>query len=254
MPRPTTDSKNILRMIMMGLPLIALTACSNNFGPFSVPSGYTYHADKYKAPPGPELVRGGFVTPKHEEQEEEFTAPELEETPEVAIEENIEIQETLVDPVLLSLDPDKVLLAANKILDRIEVKFGKLTEPLYLKAADPDESLNPDFEKALRQAMNSRGYDLAPVPGHSPFHMIYGITHPAAYHYDSQATLSLTLMGGKTELAFDSGKYVIVSPSKTDRGGYHIAEDHPDHLENPRQTMDAQQETGTGKPVSLFPE
>lgn len=47
----------ITRLFMLVLPVVLLSACSNNyFGPFSIPSGYAYHGEVYKAPPGPELI------------------------------------------------------------------------------------------------------------------------------------------------------------------------------------------------------
>jgi hypothetical protein len=47
----------IMRLFILAFVAALLPACSSNhFGPFAVPSGYVYHTEIYKAPPGPELV------------------------------------------------------------------------------------------------------------------------------------------------------------------------------------------------------
>lgn len=37
-----------------GAACLLLGACTSDYGPYSIPSGYTYHREEYKAPPGPE--------------------------------------------------------------------------------------------------------------------------------------------------------------------------------------------------------
>lgn len=41
-------------LTMAALPLVVLAGCSSESGPWPMPTGYAYHNNPYKAPPGPE--------------------------------------------------------------------------------------------------------------------------------------------------------------------------------------------------------
>lgn len=49
-------SRKNLCFIPLTAVALMLAGCSNDFGPFSMPSGYAHHNKEYKAPPGSELV------------------------------------------------------------------------------------------------------------------------------------------------------------------------------------------------------
>ena len=56
---------------------VFLTSCTNHFGPFYIPSGYSHHHEEYKAPDGSELVTIPEKAPEEISEEEHQILLEL---------------------------------------------------------------------------------------------------------------------------------------------------------------------------------
>lgn len=134
-----------------------------------MPTGYSYHNQKYKAPPGPDAV-APF-------DEIEAPAPLPGQTaPMVSAPESV--TGVMWQPVFTDL------------LTKIEAKFGMLVDPVFVMPSG-----NVEADAALRTVMNERGYHIAAAQGTSPY-----IMRPSI----GGQSVEVALMSGATALAVES--------------------------------------------------
>jgi hypothetical protein len=153
-------------VLALGAP-IALAAC-DHIGPTPMPTGYSYHNQKYKAQPGPDAV-----TPY---EEINAPAPLVGQTAPMASDASIAMG--------AAWQP-----AFNEILMKIESKFGKLVDPVFVMPSGHVEA-----DAALRSVMNERGYHVSATQD----------SHYVIRPSIGGQSVELALMTGATALAVES--------------------------------------------------
>ena len=180
---------------------VLLAGCTQN-GPWPMPSGYTYHHDEYKAPPGPKPVFKKWEY-KHGVREEPQPMPTQLEGQSVA---------TVPSPapvmVVSSTTTNSWQQAADELVSRMVAAFGRPTEAVWLEAdnSSPD-SIN--FDKVLRNALAAQKIGIADMPGASPFTLHYSVGD--AGDSSGHLLLSLVLMSGGQRVESESGMYKFSS-------------------------------------------
>lgn len=147
---------------------VGLTAC-DHIGPTPMPTGYSYHNQKYKAPPGPDAVA----------PYDEITAP----APLPGQTAPMSADSSMATGV--AWQP-----AFNEILTQIESKFGKLVDPVFVLPSG-----NAEADAALRSVLNERGYHVAAQQGGAFYTMRPSI---------GDQTVELALMTGATTVIAQS--------------------------------------------------
>jgi hypothetical protein len=189
---------------------VLLAGCTQN-GPWPMPTGYTYHHDEYKAPPGPQPVFKKWEY-RHGVQEEPAPMPmQLEEQPVTAAEA---VPPPVVAVAAATATTDSWQQAADELVARMVAAFGRPTEAVWLEAdtSSPD-SIN--FDKALRHALAAQKIGIADMPGASPFTLHYSAGD--AGDSSGRLLLSLVLTSGGQRVESESGMYkftdaVVIAP------------------------------------------
>ncbi len=205
--------------LLLGAPLF-LTACHSHFGPYPMPSGYTYHERQHKAPPGPEpvLKKIEHMEPArsvdgHHHKDCPETCPEMynghhhmsshggmHATPAATV--------TIGEPLMASGPWDN---AAQDLVRRLVNGFGTPVEPVFIRPADMGSASEIAMERALRGAMTQSGFTLAPAPGMGPYTLHYAAT-PLQVGDGSRMMVTITLAGDNGAVAEESGIYAVGSP------------------------------------------
>jgi hypothetical protein len=107
--------------------VLALTACANP-SPFA--SGYTYHGDLYKAPPGPDARDIGY----------EYT-----------LERNDNVVQIW-------------RIVAQDLVSQLEERTGLGAQPIYIEAEENPNAFNASFDNALREQFVERGFTVNATP------------------------------------------------------------------------------------------
>jgi hypothetical protein len=106
---------------------LALAACANP-SPFA--SGYTYHGDLYKAPPGPEARDIGY----------DYTLQRNDNV--------VQIWQ----------------IVAQDLVSQLEEQTGLAAQPVYIEKQENPNAFNASFDNALREQFKQRGYVLSAIP------------------------------------------------------------------------------------------
>lgn len=176
---------------------VLLAGCTQN-GPWPMPTGYTYHHDEYKAPPGPQPVFKKWEY-KHGVREEPQPMPMQLEGQSVATAETAPVM-----AVSSSATTNSWQQAADELVSRMVAAFGRPTEAVWFEAdtASPD-SIN--FDKVLRNALAAQKIGIADMPGASPFTLHYSVGD--AGDSSGHLLLSIVLMSGGQRVESESGMY-----------------------------------------------
>lgn len=206
---------NTVRMVLVGAPLV-LTACHSDLGPFPMPTGYKYHDERYKAPPGPEPV---FKKIKHDLQEEfsEEAADDKTECVKVCHDDEAALKEAPAPAMMPAMAPPPVAAvregewdyAGNDLAMRLIDSFGRPTEPVYIRPAAMAADM--ELEKALRHALLDRGFNIAPAPGMGPFVLDYA-HHSLSVGEGNRHMINVVLTSRGESVAEVSGIYEIGAP------------------------------------------
>lgn len=181
--------------------LALLAGCTSDFGPWPMPTGYTYHQEQYKAPPGPEPVFRKWEA----ELKKESNAPVLP-----SLDTHLApYQATVADVSAVHAtaernDPQLWLDAANDLAARLFTKFGKPTESVYIP---PGGSAGDRqfFAAALHASLQEQGVTIAAAAGGGPFTLSYDIRGTVG----GRALLTVRLQSGPRTLAEESGSYFV---------------------------------------------
>lgn len=189
---------NTARVFLLGAPLI-LAACTSDFGPYPMPTGYTYHGDVYKAPPGPEPVLKRI--------EHANDAPQ----PPVQVDAGMPAQDVYVaSPIVVQSAPGEAWdNAARELVTRMTGSFGMPTEAVYLRAADMASPAEVNLEQALRGVMTQSGFQMAAGPGSGPYTLHYAVSPLSGVSDGSRMMVTITLMGRDGAVAEESGIYTL---------------------------------------------
>ncbi len=190
---------NLCFLVALGAPLLLTSACSAN-GPWPMPSGYAHHQYKYKAPPGPEPVFKKWESRLKKDGEAApsgsmcATACAADSTPADSMPvESVNAQSTMPVTTWQS--------AANELVSRMAVNFGKPTEAIFVR---PAAAGNSQLEQILRDALQAQGMSAAAGPGTSPFVLSY-----ATQQVSDRTMLTITLSGVAGMLDEESGMYNV---------------------------------------------
>jgi hypothetical protein len=184
---------------LLAAPLL-LAACTEN-GPWPMPTGYTYHHDQYKAPPGPKPVLKKWEY-KHGLRPEPQPIPmSLETTTTTTVITAAPItgvESSATGPATVTTWQ----LASDELVARLISDFGRPTESVWLVG---DGAGSPEFDRVLRRSLGASKIDIADTPGGGPFSLHYsvGSSGDSAGHW----LLTITLMSGPTRLESESGLY-----------------------------------------------
>ncbi|MCB9990071.1 MAG: hypothetical protein H6867_01665 [Rhodospirillales bacterium] len=185
----------MVRVMLLGAPLLLTAACHSDFGPFPMPTGYKYHDKIYKTPPGPEPVFkkiDHMGVPQSTEKQCEDDQKKMSMAP---VMDNADMMMSV--PAGGSWD-----YAAADLVRRITDQFGRPTEPVYVQPAATNQELG--LEKALRMALTDQGLNLAPAPGVGPYALHYSAKGMGT---TGRAMVTVTLMGQDGPLIEQSGMY-----------------------------------------------
>lgn len=192
---------NIVRVLLLGAPLM-LAACHTDMGPYPMPTGYKYHGQTYKSPPGPEPV-----WKRIEHMNDPAPAPKKEKCGECMD----AASHSAAAPMMM--DPGAPVggsysMAAHDLITRLVDGFGQPVDPVYLHPAQSSGSVEMNLERALRDAMMQRGFNLAPRAGAGPFTLHYAVSGLNVGDAGRQM-VTVTLMGPEGTLAEESGIYAL---------------------------------------------
>lgn len=201
-----TGSKIIAGNIALVLAtFVFLTGCTSDHGPWPMPTGYTYHNDKYKAPPGPEPVFKKWKIEHNLADAPGAAAPSMDT--------HFEDQTIIVDssavaasPAPVGNDPRLWQKAADELTGRLLAGFGKPNEAIYIVPSNGSEE-NLIFAAALRTSLQQQGVTVTQVLGGGPFAL-----HTAIAPVDSNGgrhLLTVALHNGPRKVAEESGLYNV---------------------------------------------
>ncbi|MEZ5918357.1 MAG: hypothetical protein R3D66_00015 [Alphaproteobacteria bacterium] len=121
-----------MRSILFLTAFLSLSACRVIADPTFAPSGYTYHQDLYKSPPGPEAADIGY----------DYSAVR-----------NDEVQRLWQ-------------ISVSDLLNQLEDQRGEaLPDTVYIRPLDHKNAFNGAFDNALRQELADRGHILTDNTG-----------------------------------------------------------------------------------------
>jgi len=159
------DWKKYTRALLLGAPLLVLvTACHSDFGPSPMPTGYKYHHDVYKAPPGPEPV---FKKWQHDMEihdqcfKEKICLPR-DQMP-VMIDDGFGGAHMVFDSAWDN--------AAHELTGRLLSGLGQVHETAYIRP--PVNAEEYSFARALMRAMETFGMQVSSIQGAGPYVMDY---------------------------------------------------------------------------------
>lgn len=113
------------------ITLLSLSACRTITDPSFMPSGYTYHQDLYKSPPGPEAKGIGY----------DYNA--------------------ISNAEVLQLWH----ISLNDLINQLEDERGELPKELYIRPVDHIDAFNTTFDHVLREELENRGHTLKSEAG-----------------------------------------------------------------------------------------
>lgn len=194
------------RGILAALALTALAGCTSDFGPWPMPTGYTYHTAEYKAPPGPEPV---FKKWEMEQRKKKTQESEMVPSMDTHFDDPASAAQVLpTETTYTGNDPQLWLDAANDLSARLFGKFGNPTEAVYLSPPGAGEE-DQFFAAALRAALQERNIAVAMQPGMGPFTLRYVAAGTGGG--DGRMLLTITMQSGPQTLAEESGIYTVGS-------------------------------------------
>jgi|GEM_PF-1875922 len=239
-------------LFLMALP-VGLAACSSDFGPFPMPTGYTYHHDTYKAPPGPEAVDRRSNYNRRDEAHRltgpdtqparpavAMTAPNQESMPDsptddmtsAAVERGEDIaggipraRAPLATTTTVPYAPVPASavsggswdVAATDLIAQLSRNFGKPSDGVALQAGS---GLSPAdaqaFEAALTQAAMAQTIKIAAL-GSAPYTLRYSAS-PAIGGGTDSSNLKITLLSGSKVVTEQSGVYELSTQGGAARG------------------------------------
>lgn len=120
-----------MRYISGLMVLMVLCGCRSVVDPSPMPSGYSFHKDTYKAPPGPPAPEIGYP----------YTLGRN-------------------DVVM-----EKWQVVAASMVDSMEMRLGLDTQPVYLAMIPQQNAFNASLDYALREELRNRDYTLVNAPG-----------------------------------------------------------------------------------------
>lgn len=189
--------------ILMAGALLALAGCTSDFGPWPMPTGYTYHTEQHKAPPGPEPVFKKWEV----ERKEKAQAAEAPVSMDTHFDDSVIVADAPVTAPLPAVnDPQLWLDAANDLTGRLFGTFGNPTEAVYLPPGTDEEG--QFFAAALHAALQGRGFTVAGQPGTGPFTLRYAMNGMGGGN-DGRKLLTITMQSGMQNLAEESGIYTV---------------------------------------------
>lgn len=118
-------------ILVFSFLILALTGCRSVWDPTFMPSGYTWHNDVYKAPPGPEAQSLGY----------DYSAARNEG--------QVEMWQGI----------------ARGLIDSLEAQSGLSAQQIYIEKPAAVNAFNSSLDYALREELRARGYTLASAPG-----------------------------------------------------------------------------------------
>lgn len=200
-----TEPKNTRGSVVLLLAAIVfLTNCTSDHGPWPMPTGYTYHNDKYKAPPGPEPV-----FKKWEMEHGMSQAPTPPRTIDTHLDNSPAVGGGADMPVAASSpignDPRLWQSAADDLTGRLFAGFGKPAEALYIVPSDGSED-SRIFAAALRASLQQRGVPVADTQGGGSFALHTAI---ASVDGGGRRLLTVSLYNGPRKAAGESGLYNV---------------------------------------------
>ena len=164
------------KMLLLGVVSLLAAGCSSATGPWPMPTGYAYHNEEYKAPPGPEPEP---VFKQWESRRKGGTAPVVLSTTFENPSETVSDAPAAAEPVTadaIPMAPDTVPVtpvtseslraAADELTAQLFKQFGRPAEAVYI---DANAATDPGFDKALRESLQAQGVPVATAPGMGPF-------------------------------------------------------------------------------------
>lgn len=180
--------RSAARLAMLAAP-IALVSCAGYvMHPSPMPTGYTYHNDLYKAPPGadPLIYRAPSSTVT------------VVETTETVHYEGSGAAEMIV--------PVEYEVAAEELFARIEVGFGRPEDPVFVRIARNEAESY--FAQALSQTLRQRGYRVADGRGQGPFTLDY-VLDSGQFGDPARTLVTLNVLQKDHPVAQESGIYSL---------------------------------------------
>lgn len=199
------------RILLLGAPLM-LGACTSDFGPYPMPTGYHYHDRIPPTPPGPEPVRKKIEhmrTAQSVDKNGQPCAPcAAEPVAMSSVPSGMESPAITAAPVAgVSVAPaGNWNLAAADLTHRLATQFGIISEPVFINPASLDSPHELGLERALRAAMMTQGYKIAQTPGQSPFRLDYTVSGPET---GSRTMVRISLKSGENTVSEQSGLYEV---------------------------------------------
>ena len=199
------DFFHTARILLLGAPLF-LTACHSDFGPYPMPSGYTYLDRAYKAPPGPEPV---FKKLDHSTAPQSVKPGAENCPPETAMSTKANMTNDMAPPPA----PGAVSsegewgYAASDLIRRLVDGFGQPTEAIYLTPGQ-GTAAEMNIEKALRSEMAARGFNVATAPGMGPYTLDYHV-QKLGIGDGSRSMVTITLNNKGEKVTEESGIYTL---------------------------------------------
>lgn len=201
-----------LGMIAFATASLSLAACSD-LGPTPMPSGYTYHSDTYKAPPGPEPIfrQWGMAYDADSSWIPEDMSTSIDDSAmtdhdRAAVEVTTPMVAPISQPAPSLHDKLRWQDASRDLLSRLVSSFGQPAEAVYLKPGSGTADMMRHFSDALFVAMTEQGMTVAAQPGMGPFAMQYSAGDIGT---PGRVLLTLTLMSGGQIAAEESGIYTV---------------------------------------------
>ncbi len=158
-----------------------LTACADT----TMPTGYTYHNEVYKAPPGKEASKPAHVVGQG-------TAPAM-------VVDQAPVQQTEgLPPGFTNADIDSLTVVAEDLLAKLVRNFGRPMEPTMVITHPANTNRDAAMEMALRRAMQNQGIPVSTAAGEGPFSLGYAIADRAqngAGAYTLDAEIFLVVQG-----------------------------------------------------------
>ena len=225
------------KTLLPALMLFILAGCCAEDGPWPMPSGYTYHNELYKAPPGPEA-------------EDPFKKWGGMGRPMAADGGTIGVGRGVPPGDLSLLDSQTVtrvvqtdedwLAAAGHLLDQMIVNLGVLMEPVWL---EPVPGIAPPhaaaFHAALQAGLQNREMVLAPRPGDGPFTLRFNAA-PASGGPGSML-MTIDLLTSR------------LIPTADEGGVYHLGEEPPPVPAPSMPALTAPGGAPVGAPIPIVP-
>ncbi len=222
MSAPNKEFIKTARVLLLGAPLI-LAACTSDFGPNPLPTGYYYHNETYKTPPGPEPI---FSKPKHAHDDHALEdCPDPHAKAHVQTDAQADAQAVIVTPpadTYIAAQPAPVEMAApvsaspalsvaaSDLVQRLINQFGRPVEPVYVTPST-GTAQEIAFEKSLRKALQREGFNLAKTPGKGPYTLNYTIGQSGSA--GDRSLVKIMLVGQEGVVSEHSGLFSLGQPA-----------------------------------------